>query len=56
MLEHAMRIGFATADANDDGGLSLDQIADMQAHIFQAVYADDDVNVTPEKLQGLMQQ
>ena len=56
MHEHAIRIGFALADANGDGGLSLDEIADMQARIFRAIDADDDGNVTPQELQGFMHQ
>ncbi len=56
MHEHAMRIGFARADSKGDGGLSLDEIADMRARTFRAVDADDDGNVTPEKLQGFMHQ
>ena len=56
MHDHAMRIGFALADANGDGGLSLDEVADMQARIFQAIDMDDDGRVTPEELQGFMHQ
>jgi hypothetical protein len=55
MHGHAMRIGFALADANGDGGLSLDEIADMQARIFRAVDANDDGNLTPEELQAFIQ-
>jgi Ca2+-binding EF-hand superfamily protein len=56
MHGHALRVMFAIADANDDGGLSLEEIADIQARIFGAIDADDDGTMTPEELQAFMQE
>jgi hypothetical protein len=51
---HAMRLVFAIADADGDGGLSLEETADIQARIFSAIDADDDGTMTPEELQAFM--
>ena len=51
-----MRIVFAIADADGNGGLSLDELAELQRRVFQAVDADGDGNATPEELQGFMQE
>ena len=54
MHGHAMRIMFAIADADGNGGLSLEEIADLQRRMFNAIDADDDGSVTPEELQAFV--
>lgn len=51
MHEHIMKIVFAIADADGDGGLSLNELAAIQERVFEVVDADDDGSVTPEELQ-----
>lgn len=51
-----MKVMFAIADADGDGGLSLEEIADIQRRVFTAVDADKDGKVTPEELQGFMRE
>ena len=56
MHGHVMRIVFAIADTDGSGGLSLEELAELQRRVFQAVDADGDGNATPEELQGFMQE
>ncbi|MCZ0964497.1 EF-hand domain-containing protein [Paracoccus benzoatiresistens] len=53
---HMMKVMFAIADADGDGGLSLEEIADIHRRVFGAVDADKDGRVTPEELQTFMQE
>ena len=56
MHGHMMKIVFALADADGNGGLSLDELATLQTRIFAAVDADEDGNVTPEEVQAFIQE
>lgn len=53
---HMMKIVFALADADGNGGLSLDELATIQERIFAAVDADNDGNVTPEEVQAFIRE
>lgn len=56
MHEQMMKIVFALADADGNGGLSLDELATIQTRIFAAVDADEDGNVTPEELRAFIRE
>ena len=56
MHGHIMKIVFALADADGDGGLSLEELATIQARIFAAVDADEDGSVTPEEVQAFIRE
>jgi Ca2+-binding EF-hand superfamily protein len=47
-----MRIMFAVIDADGDGALSLAEVQEAHARIFNNVDADDNGRVTPEEIQA----
>ena len=47
-----MRVMFAIMDADGDGALSLEEVQEVHARIFNAVDADGDGRVTPEEMQA----
>ena len=47
-----MRFTFAVMDADCDGALSLEEVQEAHARIFNHVDADDDGRVTPEEMQA----
>lgn len=47
-----MRVMFAIMDADGDGALSLEEVQEVHARIFNAADADDDGRVTPEEMQA----
>ena len=51
-----MKIFFAIADANGDGGLSYDEVTAIHKRIFDRVDADKDGKVTPEEIQAFMRE
>lgn len=56
MHEQMMKIVFALADADGNGGLSLDELATIQTRIFAAVDADANGNMTPEELEAFIRE
>ena len=56
MHGHMMKIVFALADADGNGGLSLDELATIQTRIFAAIDADEDDNVTPEEVEAFIRE
>jgi hypothetical protein len=54
MRRHMMKIIFAVADTNGDGGLSFDEITTIQKRIFDQVDDNKDGKVTPEEVQSFM--
>ena len=56
MHGHIMKIMFAIADTNGDGGLSFEEITTIQKRIFDKVDADKDGKVTPEEVQTFMRE
>lgn len=56
MRGHAMKIIFAIADTDGDGGLSFEEITTIQKRIFDKVDADKDGKVTPEEVQAFMRE
>ncbi|MER9061716.1 EF-hand domain-containing protein [Mesorhizobium sp. M0698] len=56
MHGHMMKIMFAIADTNGDGGLSFEEITTIQKRIFDKVDADKDGKVTPEEVQTFMRE
>jgi Ca2+-binding EF-hand superfamily protein len=54
MMGHGgmMRIMFAVIDADGDGALSLEEVQEVHARIFNHIDADDDGRVTPEEMQA----
>jgi Ca2+-binding EF-hand superfamily protein len=46
-----MKIMFAIADVNGDGGLSFDEITTIHKRVFDRVDANKDSKVTPEEVQ-----
>jgi hypothetical protein len=51
-----MKIFFAIADANGDGGLSFDEVTAIHKRIFDRIDADKDGRVTPEEIQAFMRE
>lgn len=56
MRGHMMKIMFAVADADGDGGLSFEEISAIHRRIFEAVDADGDGIVTPEEMQAFVRE
>ncbi|WP_119391329.1 EF-hand domain-containing protein [Taklimakanibacter lacteus] len=56
MRGHMMKIMFAIADTNGDGGLSFEEVTALHKRIFDKVDADKDGKVTPEELQTFMRE
>jgi EF hand domain-containing protein len=51
-----MKIFFAIADANGDGGLSIDEVTAIHKRIFDRVDANKDGKATPEEIQAFMRE
>ena len=51
-----MKIMFAIADANGDGGLSFDEVTTIHKRIFDRVDTNKDGKVTPEEMQAFMRE
>jgi hypothetical protein len=51
-----MKIFFAIADANGDGGLSFDEVTAIHKRIFDRVDANKDGRVTPEEIQAFLRE
>jgi hypothetical protein len=51
-----MKIFFAIADANGDGGLSFDEVTAIHKRIFDRVDVDKDGKATPEEIQAFMRE
>jgi hypothetical protein len=51
-----MKIFFAIADANGDGGLSFDEVTAIHKRIFDRVDSNKDGRATPEEIQAFMQE
>lgn len=51
---YMMKVMFAIADANGDGGISFEELMTMHKRIFDKVDANNDGKVTPEELQAFM--
>jgi hypothetical protein len=51
-----MKIFFAIADANGDGGLSFDEVTAIHKRIFDSIDADKDGKATPEEIQAFMRE
>lgn len=56
MRTHMMRIMFAIADTNGDGGLSFEEVSAIHKRIFDGVVADKDGNVTPDEIRQFIQE
>jgi hypothetical protein len=56
MRGHMMKIMFAVADTNADGGLSFEELATIQRRIFDQVDANKDGKVTAEEIQAFMRE
>jgi hypothetical protein len=54
MRGHMMKIMFAVADTNADGGLSFEEVTAVHKRMFDAVDANKDANVTIEELRSFM--
>lgn len=54
MHGHMMKIVFAIADADGNGGLSLDELAAVQGRVFDAVDTNEDGSVMPEELRAFI--
>jgi len=52
---HMIKVMFAVADLDGDGGLSFEEVTTVHRRIFDAVDADGDGKVTPEEVQAFMQ-
>jgi EF hand len=51
-----MKIMFAVADVNGDGGLSFEEVTTVHRRIFERVDANKDGKVTPEEVQAFMRE
>ncbi|MEE1612894.1 EF-hand domain-containing protein [Microvirga sp. CF3016] len=51
-----MKIFFAIADANGDGGLSFDEVTAIHKRIFDRVDANKDGKAMPEEIQAFMRE
>ena len=49
-----MKVMFAIADTNGDGGLSFDEVSAIHKRIFDRVDANKDGKVTAEEAQAFM--
>jgi Ca2+-binding EF-hand superfamily protein len=49
-----MKIMFAVADVNGDGGLSFEEVTTVHRRIFERVDSNKDGKVTPEEIQAFM--
>ncbi|BCH25056.1 EF-hand domain-containing protein [Mesorhizobium sp. L-8-3] len=56
MRGQMMKIGFAIADTNGDGGISFDELTTIHKRIFDKVDVDKDGRVTPEEVQTFMRE
>jgi hypothetical protein len=56
MRGHMMKIMFAIADTDGDGGLSFEEISAIHKRIFDKVDADKVGKVTPEEVQAFMRE
>ena len=56
MRRHMMKIMFAIADADGDGGLSFQEVTTIHKRIFDAVDVNKDGKVTPEEVQSFMRE
>lgn len=56
MRGHMMKIMFAIADTNGDGGLSFEEISAIHKRIFDRVDANKDGKVTPDETQDFMRE
>lgn len=56
MRGHMMKIMFAIADANGDGGLSFEEISAIHKRIFDRVDANKDGKVTPDETRDFMRE
>jgi hypothetical protein len=54
MRGHMMKMMFAVADTNGDGGVSFDEITTIQKRIFDQVDDNKDGKVTSEEVQNFM--
>lgn len=55
MRGHMMKIMFAVADTDGDGGLSFEEVTAVHKRIFDSVDVNDDGKVTLEEMQTFMQ-
>jgi hypothetical protein len=51
-----MKIFFAIADANGDGGLSFDEVTAIHKRIFDRIDANKDGKAMPEEIQAFMRE
>jgi hypothetical protein len=56
MRGHMMKIMFAIADTDGDGGLSFEEVTTLHKRIFDKVDANKDGKVTPEEFQSFMRE
>jgi hypothetical protein len=56
MHGHMMKIMFAIADSDGDGGLSFEEVTTIHKRIFDKVDANKDGKVTPEEAQAFMRE
>jgi hypothetical protein len=56
MRRHMMKIMFAIADADGDGGLTFQEVTTIHKRIFDAMDANKDAKVTPEEAQSFMRE
>jgi hypothetical protein len=54
MRGHVMKIMFAIADTDGDGGLSFEEVTAIHKRIFDNVDANKDGKVTPEEFQSFV--
>ena len=54
MRGHMMKVMFAIADTDGDGGLSFGELTSIQKRIFDQVDANKYEKVTPEEVQAVM--